>query len=193
MAALREATEAIAAAKVPANLREIAFAKSLDHLLGARTQPQLREAKESTPKELVSSAKSDSTGSALSKIAAALNMDVDTVERVFEAEGDEIHIIVAPKALASAKQTATRELAYLVSASRQAAGIEDQTAAATIKDVCDHFGVLDTNNFGGAITKLGGEGLRISGSGESRHLKINKVGYEKASEIVARVASGVAK
>jgi hypothetical protein len=41
--------------------------------------------------------------------------------------------------------------------------------------------------------KLDGEGLRIKGKGAARELKINAAGYEKAGEIITRMAGEGAK
>jgi hypothetical protein len=77
--ALREAAEAIAAAKVPAKLHEIAFAKSLDHLLG--TPPQESQAADlrQTSERQQDSNQVDTLG----RIAAKLKIGSAIAERVF--------------------------------------------------------------------------------------------------------------
>jgi hypothetical protein len=190
--ALREAAEAIAAAKVPAKLHEIAFAKSLDHLLG--TPPQASQSAQSADLGRSPKHPQDSNqGGALGKIAAKLKIGSVIAERVFAVDGDEVHLGVARKALADSRKAATQEIAYLIAAGRQASGLEEITAASVIRDVCEQVGVLDGNNYGAAIRELQGHGFLIKGSGNSRELKINQVGYEKASEIVTRITSEAAK
>jgi hypothetical protein len=189
VAALREAAEAITAAKVPAKLHEIAFAKSLDHLLG--TPPQESQAADlrQTSERQQDSNQVDTLG----RIAAKLKIGSAIAERVFAVDGDEVHLGVARKALADSRKAATQEIAYLIAAGRQASGLEEITAASVIRDVCEQVGVLDGNNYGAAIRELQGHGFLIKGSGNSRELKINQVGYEKASEIVTCITSEAAK
>jgi len=97
------------------------------------------------------------------------------------------------RSLSSKKQQAMREVAYLVAAGRQAIGLEEFTGWKTIRDTCENRGVLDSSNFGLAMGKLDGEGLRIKGKGAARELKINAAGYEKAGEIIIRMAGEGAK
>jgi hypothetical protein len=191
VAALREAAEAVASAKVPAKLAEIAFAKSLDYLLGAPRPVPLDDGGGSQEQQRQRQRQQQPANhaGAIGKIAVKLGVGAEVVERSFEVEGDEVHLSVARRVLAGSNKGATRELAYLTAASRQAAEIEDHTATGTIKAVCDRFGVLDDPNFGRTMRELDGEGLRLSGSGHGRRFKINNVGYERASEIVKRIAS----
>jgi hypothetical protein len=86
-----------------------------------------------------------------------------------------------------------QEVAYLVAAGRQAIGLEEFTGWKTIRDVCENRGVLDSSNFGLAMGKLDGEGLRIRGKGSTRELKVNAAGYEKAGAIITRMAGEDAK
>jgi len=156
--ALREAVQAIDAAKVPAKLQEIAFAKSLDHLLGTPSQP-------SQPREQGAQREDQpdtSSDGALGRIAAKLGVTGAVAERVFEVDGGEVHLLVSRKVLGKSGLAAMREVAYLIAASRQAAGLEDETASNTIRQACERFGVLDPNNFGKAIKEVDGEGLRGS-------------------------------
>jgi hypothetical protein len=184
---LTEAAQTVAEAKLPKHLEEVAFSKVVDRLLGVTPPPASSET------QAQRSTRKIGPTTPLTGIASKLGIDADVAERVFELEDDQVHILVAPKTLASNMRKATQELAYLVASSRQATGIEDQTATALIKDVCSQFGVLDDANFSKAITGISGQGVRISGSGQNRQLKINKVGYEKAAEIATRVASGDSK
>lgn len=189
-AALSAALDAMGDAKVPSDLREIAFAKSIDFVLSDGFVSSASGIKKQTNPD--PAAAGGSVASGVGKIAMQLGVEDDLVERVFEVDGDDIHVVVARKALANTKRGAQKEIAYLVTAARQAVGLDEVTASATVRAVCEHFGVLD-GNFGFALNDISGKGLRISGSGQSRTLKINKTGYEAAAEIIARIGSGAAK
>ena len=82
---------------------------------------------------------------------------------------------------------ATSEVAYLVAAARQAAGLDERTASNTIKEMCDHLGVLSAGNFAATIDSLKGQGLTVTGTGSKKQLKLNGAGFEKAAEIVTRI------
>jgi hypothetical protein len=188
--ALQRALSAMSDAKVPDALREIAFAKGVDFLLGdihtSGPSPSAKERKASPPTPTEVGVKG------VVQIATHLGLDEGTIERVFEVDGDNIHLVVGRKALASSKKGAQKEIAYLATAGRQAIGLDEVTNSAIVRDICDQFGVLD-GSFAAALADISGRGLRVSGSGGNRTLKINKTGYETASEIVARIASEVAK
>jgi hypothetical protein len=190
---LREASEAIAAAKVPAKLQEIAFAKSIDHLLGTPTHGVQTPGRQAAGTGHQTTSKGAAQGGGLGKIAAKLKVSDEFIERVYAVEGEAVHLGVARKSLADSRKAATQEVAYLIAAGRQAAGIEDSTLASVIRDICEEVGVLDGNNYAAAIAELQGLGFLIKGSGKGRQLKINGVGYDKASEIVTRVASEAGK
>ena len=132
-------------------------------------------------------------GNPLGKIAAKFHVDVQTVERFFEVDDDGVHLLIPTRSLSSKKQQATQEVAYLVAAGRQAIGLEEFTGWKTIRDTCENRGVPDSSNFGLAMGKLDGDGLRIKGKGGCRELKINAAGYEKAGEIITRMAGEGAK
>jgi hypothetical protein len=184
--ALREAAKAVSDAKVPTALREAAFAKGVDYLLRDNSQVAISATGQTPPKP-----PSDPTDP-LGKIAVHLGLDADAVERVYEIENESVHLLVARGDLGDQKKAAVREIAYLVSAARQAADLDEVTAFATLRSVCDQFGVLD-GNFATTMSELSGKGLRISGAGHKRAVKINKPGYEAASGIVQRITSGDTK
>ncbi len=185
---LREAVGAVSAAKVPEAFREVAFAKGVDYLLHGAS-PATRAGK--PPPAKVVGAQHGSQGG-VEPIAARLELDPGAIERVFEVDGDDVHLVVARKALPASKKGAVNEIAYLITAARQALGVDDVTTAATIRNVCEQFGVLD-GNFAASVGDIGGQGIRISGSGSSRTFKINKAGYEQAAVIVTRLMAEAPK
>jgi hypothetical protein len=166
--ALRGAVQALSEAKVPDDLREIAFAKALDHLLGNAAPGRRVEGSGEHPGaggDDGSGGKSVDLGNPLGKIAAKFHVDVQTVERFFEVDDDGVHLLMPTRSLSSKKQQAMQEVAYLVAAGRQAIGLEEFTGWKTIRDTCENRGVLDSSNFGLAMGRLDGEGLRIKGKG----------------------------
>jgi hypothetical protein len=100
--------------------------------------------------------------------------------------------VLLPRSAFSAKRLgATGEIATLVVAGRQAAGIDNGwTAVSEVRAVADAKGVLDSNNFGKALTPLEKQGMRIRGSGGKREIKMNDHGFELAGQLAARLLNG---
>jgi hypothetical protein len=105
--ALRGAVQALSEAKVPDDLREIAFAKALDHLLGNAAPGRRVEGSGEHPGaggDDGSGGKSVDLGNPLGKIAAKFHVDVQTVERFFEVDDDGVHLLMPTRSLSSKKQ-----------------------------------------------------------------------------------------
>jgi hypothetical protein len=76
-----------------------------------------------------------------------------------------------------------KDVALLVCSARQAAGLDDDgfTDIAIVRDECRDLGVLDAGNFAAEVSRLD-DLMSFRGSGRSRHLKVNRRGYEQAGE-----------
>jgi hypothetical protein len=115
--ALRVAVQALSEAKVPDDLREIAFAKALDHLLCHAASGRRVEGSGEHPGaggDDGSGGKSVDLGNPLGMIAAKFHVHVQTVERFFEVDDDRVHLLMPTRSLSSKKQQATQEVADLV-------------------------------------------------------------------------------
>jgi hypothetical protein len=183
---LRKAIAAVAAADVPDDLREVAFAKSIEYLLPEKESSSPPGGRTTPPRN------PPPAGEGLAAIASKLDVQTDEAERVYELDGDTLHLVIGKKSLPTSKKASVQELAYLVAAGRQAAGLDETTTAETLRTVCEDFDVFD-GNFAKSLTQVSGEGLRMSGPARDRAIKVNKAGYEKAGEIVKRLAAGDAK
>jgi len=120
------------------------------------------------------------------KIAAKLELDPDMVGRVYDVDEDGVHLTVKRDSLSETKKFAQQEITYLLVGGRQAVGLEDWTPTKTVLDATHDRGVHDTN-VSKAVSALDGDGFRFRGSSGKREMKINAVGYTKASEIVKRI------
>lgn len=184
---LRAVVGAINDAEITEDLREIAFAKSFDFLTAdAPAQTGRKSLVPKDPKRDDPQPESDG----IAAIARKLKLEGDAVARVFDIDDDGVHLTVAHSALATQRKTAMQEVARLISAGRQGAGIDEEwTSIDAVRAACDNLGVLDAGNFAAAITKIGGAGVRIRGAGRKRELKVNAAGYESARELVTRLAA----
>lgn len=129
-------------------------------------------------------------GSMLSQIAQKLNLDVSVVEQVFYAEGDELQIIVGPRKVNPRAAAATKELALLLAAGRQAARVEEWTSATTIRDVCQEYKRFDSPNFANTIKEMG-EVFNFRGTGQKREVRMTRPGWDRAADLVRRLGNGV--
>jgi len=132
-------------------------------------------------------------GNALAKIAAKFNVDGESVGEVYEADGDSIKLIIAASKLEQEKRAATKQIALLVAAGRQAADIDPGwTESRVIREICDDYGKLDSGNFAKSVRDQG-DVFSYDGSGQSLKVKVNRAGFERAGETVKQLTGGVAK
>lgn len=182
IAALEAAVAAVKAAKVPKDLRVAAFnaafygsaATSTASAAGVSTTPATR------------SSKSDGQPEGVAGIAEKLELDEGLVGQVYDVDEDGVHLTIKRASLSDTKKFAQQEVTYLLVAGRQAVGLEDWTLTRTVIDATHDRGVHDTN-VSKAVSALDGDGFRFRGPNSKREMKINAVGYTKASEIVKRL------
>lgn len=105
---------------------------------------------------------------------------------VYDVDEDGVHLTVKRAALSDPRKSAQQEVAYLLVAGRQAAGLEEWTPVAVVLDATHDRGVHDTN-VSKAISALDGDGFRFRKVRGKREIKMNAVGFSKASEIVKRI------
>lgn len=183
-ASLEAAIAAVKAAKVPKDLRVAAFNAAFygsipSDVAKTSTTPE-------RPTSPTTSKGEQSDG--VAKIAAKLDSADDAaVARAYDVDEDGVHLTVRPTSLSPTKKFAQQEVAYLLVAGRQAAGLEEWTSTSTVIEVTHDRGVHDSN-VSKAISALDGDGFRFRGSKGKREMKISAVGYSKAAEIVTRLA-----
>jgi hypothetical protein len=183
---LTDAREAVAAAEVPEELRPLAFEKAVDLLAGSTP------AAPAQPAEAGVEVNGDGgrTDQRLAKIAQRLGVEPSKLAYIFDPDTDDVALIVQRSKLASSKAKATREVALLYSAARQAAGYDEtHTSIASIKTRVEDMGVLDENNFASHVKNT--DGLSQRGQTPStREYKVTQHGFEEAGKIINRVTGG---
>src|SRR5437660_10217428 len=127
---LVDALRAVEAADIPDDLRGAAFAKAVD-LISSR--PHGPVSQPAAP----ASAVEDPSGSGLDRIAAKLAVDAEVASQLYYIADGQLEVVVSPGRLAAKASPATKELALLVVAGRQAAGIDAEwTGVDEIRKVC---------------------------------------------------------
>jgi len=177
---LRQAADAVVEAHLPDAVQSIAFDKAVDLIAGVATTGN-RPAK----KQAQMGPGSDS-GDVLEKIATRLDVDRELIDETFEATNGHVALTIARSKLEEQKTRGTKQIALLVSAARQAAGIEEWTEAKTIRAIADHYGKYDSPNFAAAIAELG-DFFSFSGSGANRKLRMRRAGFEEAANLITKL------
>ena len=181
---LKRAWDAVEASKLPEHVQGVALRIAAGHLAAdVRAAASPRAAARSGDSQ-ASSFGADS--GMLARIAQKLKADEETVSRVFNQNGDDLELVVAFGRLERTNTGATKQIATLVVAGRQAAGLEEWTSAAVVRGWCEQFKKLDSNNFASTLRQL--ENLfTFRGSPQARFLKATAPGWERAGELVRQL------
>jgi hypothetical protein len=138
------------------------------------------------PPAATSSAHRGEGGDVLDIVSATLKIDRDLTELVYSLQDGEPHVVVSPKKIASNKAQATRELAQLVAASRQAAGLDEWTPVGIVRKVVTDYGRLDSGNFATYLQGVDSVAL-LRGKGQQREIKITRPGFEATGDLVRKL------
>lgn len=171
------------ATSVPEDLRSLAFEKAFAALTAS--DPGVDGQGASRP-AAHPGAKEDGQGSAIGRVASKLGLDPTLVDRVLDFDEDGVHITVPRSRFAKQKSAAIHQVASVVVAARQAAGLEEWTPQSVVRQATEALGVEDPSNFATYMKKL--KGIRARGSGRSGELKMNAVGFEAAAVTIRQLA-----
>jgi hypothetical protein len=173
---LRTARATVDAAELPEKLRAVGLALAYQDLAGSDSSAGGRV--------------SDTAATVpVDAIAYRLDVPEALVHRVFDLDEEGVHLVIPRSSLDKRKSEAMRQVARLLVAARQAAGIEGWTDIGLVRDGCDGLGVLDASNFATEIMKLHGDGIRIRGARAGRELKMNQAGFESTGSLVLSIAA----
>lgn len=173
------AIEAVRKADIPDKLEEVAFGRAVD-LLSGRVST-------ATAISVGSANSGGEHGERMTKIARRMGVDAGALAYVYEIEDDGVTLVVQRSKLAKDKANASREVALLYAAARQAGGFDEgYTPSGEIRQRVSDMGVLDPNNFGPKLAAMR-DWFAIKGSGQKREFKVTQHGYEEAGKIVNRV------
>lgn len=126
-------------------------------------------------------------GGLLDRVADRLRLDRAVVADVFDDSDGSIDVIVAPRKLDPAKARATKQLALLVVSARQAAELEEWTDVDEIRRLAEDYKKYDSANFASAIKEMQDD-FRFKQVGRKITVKLGRPGWERASEMVRRLA-----
>jgi hypothetical protein len=131
------------------------------------------------------------TNDVIGSIALAMAIEGELLDLVYDVRDREPHIVISAKRLSDNKSLATRQLAQLLAAGRQAAGVEEWTSVNTIRGVVQDYGRLDSNNFASSIQQMDKVCL-TRGKGVSREIKVTRPGIESTAELIRSLIGNAA-
>ena len=125
----------------------------------------------------------------LAGISSRLGVSSQVVEHVYVVEGNDLELVLPSGRLDQAKSKATEQIALLVAAGRQAAGLDDAwTGVDHIRSMCEHYRRHDQANFASTIKGMD-EVFVIRGSGRDRRVKMSAPGWQRASNLVVELST----
>jgi hypothetical protein len=184
---LAAAAKAVDDAQLEQEFRVAGFTKAVDLIAGPVGQSD--PANMGRPAREAPARHTDAGAGKLDSIANKLELDAEDISEVYADENGELNIVISPWKLDAKKMAATKQIAVLVSAGRQGAGIDDWTAMEPIRRTADEFKRLDAPNFAKAMQGMG-DTFRFTGSGSSLKVKLSRPGWEEAKALVKKLARG---
>jgi hypothetical protein len=181
-ARLKLASEIVEAAGLPVELRPAAFEQVFSMLAGTAGHPARDRAAEGHAAPRAGLQEQDRLG----RLASRLGVERERAEYIFDASEADLVLVLARSRLPGEKRRATRALAILTAAGRQAGYSEEWTPVSAIREQCRVFGVLDTANFSSALAATG-DALLFRGQGAARAAKVTRAGFEEAARLVAEL------
>jgi len=184
--ALKQAAKIVEDADLPADLRAAAFQKAVDSLLGSAPPAPGSE----SPGVATGTLSGVVPRAELNAIATKLSVTTDVVDEVFEIKDGTLDVILGYSRIASGVAAGARQLAVLVVAGRQAAGIDADgwTAVGEIRSICKEFNKFDQANFASTVAGMD-KWFSISGTGQSRKVKMTRAGWEHAAQLIAELTN----
>lgn len=181
--ALREVDEA----GITGELRATAFAKAVD-LVAANHMQATASTKAGSGVAETQDPKATHSPDPLDRIVSRLAIGRDTASQIYYVDDEEVEIIVGQGKLAKKSGTATKQLALLVVAGRQAVGVDkDWTSVDRIRRWCEHYKRLDAPNFAAQIKGMS-DLFSFRGSPMKRELRMTKPAWERATELIKELA-----
>lgn len=117
------------------------------------------------------------------KIAKKLSITTSDVEKIYHFDDDTLSLIIDHKKMPSTTAQKAAHVAALISAGRQAIGLDEKaTAFNVINEVCKYYGCYDASNAAKYIKSLGKQ-FAFTGKGKTQALGLTVPAYAIASKI----------
>ncbi len=180
--------ELIEEEKIPKDLRDVAFTKTIDILYQGASISSTNDTQNNAFSTSKSQPNRGGNDTPLSQLADSLEVSLEQVKEVFDFDGEHLELIISPRQLDKSTAGAMKEIALLVTVARQYSNLEEWTPISEVREACINLGPFDAPNFSKAITSI--NSLRFKGSGQKRELKAPRSALEEAKDLVRRLSSG---
>ena len=172
-------------------LRSIAFARVLDHLLGNGggngSAPQAPATEAATkPSNDRIDAVLGTEQQRVDAVARYFQIEPDEVRELFDLSGEEPELVVNSGKLPKEINEAVREIALLVGGVRTAVGLE--TGSQTIREVVDAYGKLN-RHFMETLSKAREIAVLGKPSSRNRLIRMRAIGAEAARPLAQRLVA----
>lgn len=118
-----------------------------------------------------------------STIASKIGISPEQVGEIYHRTDDgSVELIIEGKDLPKTNSKSTMHIAALLTAGRQALGLERTTAIEIVRGVCEHYRVYDSKNFMKYVRQLGSK-FRFEGSGSAVTIELTNGAFKIAGEI----------
>lgn len=176
--ALMLARASVEEADLPEPWQGRAFSEVLRHLLGGYAPTAAPAVARGEPIE----ATVPSAGSGLARLAVRFGISEAALADVLDVEDDSVMLHVASSKISATKSKATREVALLIVAARQGAGIDESwTDVAYVRDALQHYNRYDASNFSKYLRET--EDV-FNFRGKPVQLRLTRPGWEAVMELV---------
>jgi hypothetical protein len=180
----KRAAAATEKAGLSGELRALAFGKFLDRLLADdRAGEPSSRAGVPNDAEPLRHPPDHTVPERLLVLARRLGVEAEAAEYVYDTSGSDLTLVLARSRLPAEKRRATRIVALLYAAGRQAAYDEEWTRMDHIREQCRLFGVLDPPNFAAALAATA-DALLTRGKGSERAVRLTRAGFEEAGRLI---------
>jgi hypothetical protein len=127
----------------------------------------------------------------VARICSTLKIERDVADLIYDEQGGELNYVISARRLGNGKAEATRQLAQIVVAGRQAAGLEEWTPSSAIREVVNNYGKFDSANFASHLGSLDRDSaVLFRGKGAARELKVTRSGIESMADTLTALVSG---
>jgi hypothetical protein len=180
---IRDAVKAVEDADVPDDLRAAAFDWAVKLLTDEVTSQSDSSGGPGTEVERASA----QPAGPLAAAASRLGVPRAIFDDVFHSDGDSIGVGLAASRFDKTRSGGTRQLALLIAAARQAAGLEEWTPTTAIREVCRDYGKFDSANFASTLRTMG-DVFNFRGRGHQLEVRLTRPGYERAAQLIQELA-----
>jgi hypothetical protein len=177
------------ATPIPESYRGMAFVELLRHRLASVSTGLPTGKRESVEESETANPTAGLGLGTLANVGERLELTGPQLEELYALDGAELDLVVSPARLPSSVAAATRDIALLVAAGRQARG-EEWTPGAAIRAVCADYRRYDEANVARAVGDMEEE-FRFRGRGRSREMRLTRPGWDRARALARRLTAEV--